>query len=119
MREVVKLAMMWKFNRQQCQQIAQDMTTYAELEFTESQEEMSPSTFWKCTLPFAHCTQTLSSYVFRIKGHAAPIETLFSSLSYSKPKIRNKMSSSNLKIIGTIRKSLKKNVPRADQPRND
>lgn len=106
---------MWKFTKQQCQQIAQDISIYAELQFTQSQQEMSPSTFWKCSLQFAHCTQTFSSYVFKLKGHAAPVETLFSSLSYSKPKIRNKLTSSNLKIIGTVKKSLQRNLPKGDQ----
>ena len=109
--------MMWKFTKQQCQHIAEDMTTYSELEFTVSLEEMSPSTFWKCSLHFAHFTRTLSSYIFRLKGHAAPVETLLSSLSYSKPKIGIRLSSTNLKIIGKIRKSLKRNEPNADQPK--
>ena len=49
--------------------------------------------------------------MLKLKGHAAPVETLFSSLSYSKPKIRNKISPENLKIIGTVRKSLRRSIP--------
>ena len=53
----------------------------------------------------------LVSFVFQLKGHAAPVETLFSSLSYSKQKIKIKMMTDNLKIIGSIHKSLKDSIP--------
>ena len=53
----------------------------------------------------------LASFVFQLKGHVAPMDTLFSSLSYSKPKIKNKMMTDNLKIIGSFHKSLKDSIP--------
>ena len=52
----------------------------------------------------------LATCVFHLKGHAAPMETLFSLLSYSKPKIKNKMMTDNLRIIGLIHKSLKDSI---------
>ena len=72
---------------------------------------MTPMYFWKTTQQFAEPMRKLASFVFQLKGHAAAIETLFSSLSYSKPKIKNKMMTDNLKIIGLIHKSLKDSIP--------
>ncbi|KAL7568052.1 hypothetical protein ACA910_020772 [Epithemia clementina (nom. ined.)] len=46
--------------------------------------------------------------VISLKGHGAPVESFFSSLSYQKPKIRNRLTFDNLKIISTIRKNLKR-----------
>ena len=67
--------------------------------------------FWKTTQQFAEPMRKLASFVFQLKGHAAPVETLFSLLSYSKPKIKNKMMRDNLKIIGLIHKLLKDSIP--------
>jgi len=94
-----------------CIQIAQGITAYSECTLTLSQHELSASMFWQLTVKYSKPTRTLVGYIFSLKGHAAPVETLFSSLSYSKPKIRNKMVSQNLKIIGTVRKHLKKVEP--------
>ena len=46
---------------------------------------MPPMSFWKTTQQFTELMRKLASFVFQLKGHAAPVETLFSSLSYSKP----------------------------------
>ena len=78
---------------------------------------MTPMYFWKTTQQFAEPTRKLASFVFQLKGHATPVETLLSSLSHSKPKIKNKMMTDNLKIIGSIRKSLKDSIP--TQCKND
>ena len=72
---------------------------------------MTPMYFWRTTQQFAKPMRKLASFVFQLKGHAAPVETLFSFLSYSKPKIKNKMISNNLKILGSIHKSLKDSIP--------
>ena len=72
---------------------------------------MTPMYFWKITQQFTKCTRKLASFVFQLKGHAAPMETLFSLLSLSRPKIKNKMTMDNLKIIGSICKSLKDSIP--------
>ena len=72
---------------------------------------MTPMYFLKTTQQFAEPMRKQASLVFQLKGHAAPMETLFSSLSYSKPKINNKMMTDNLKIIGSIHNSLKDSIP--------
>ena len=78
---------------------------------------MTPMYFWKTTQQFAEPMRKLASFVFQLKGHAAPMETLFSLLSYSKPKIKHKMTTDNLKILGSICKSLKDSIP--TQCKND
>ena len=72
---------------------------------------MTPMYFWKITHQFTEPMRKLASFVFQLKGHVAPMVTLFSSLSYSKPKIKNMMTTDNLKIIGLIHKSLKDGIP--------
>ena len=109
--QIIVIVIKWKFSKRDCYQIAQDISTYVECNLTVSQHEMSPSTFWHCTIKYSKATRTLVGYIFSLKGHAAPVETIFSSLSYSKPKIRNKMTSTNLKIIATVQKSLKRGEP--------
>ena len=72
---------------------------------------MTPMSFWKTTQQFAKPMRKLASFVFQLKGHAAPMETLISSLSYSRPKIKNKIMTDNFKIIGSIHKSLNNSIP--------
>jgi len=34
--------------------------------------------FWQLTVKYSKPTRTLVGYIFSLKGHAAPVETLFS-----------------------------------------
>ena len=86
--EIVKFAMHWKFKKDECIQLAQDIHKYNSFIFTEDHKTLTPMYFWKTTQQFAKPMRKLASFVFQLKGHAAPVETLFSSLSYSKPKIK-------------------------------
>ena len=115
--EIVKLAMNWKFKKDKCIQLAQDIHKYNSFIFTKDHKTMSPMYFWKTTQQFTKPMRKLASFVLQLKGHGAPVETLLSSLSYSKPKIKNKMMTDNLKIIGLIHKSLKDIIP--TQCKND
>ena len=115
--EIVKLAMNWKFKKDECIQLAQDIHKYNSFIFTKDLKTMTPMYFWKTTQQFAKPMRELVSFVSQLKRHAASMETLFSSLSYSKPKIKNKMMTDNLKIIGSIHKSLKDSIP--TQCKND
>ena len=109
--ETVQLAMNWKFKKDECIQLAQDIYKYNCFIFTKDHKTMTPMYFWKTTQQFAEPTRKLASFVFQLKGHVAPMETSFSLLSYSKPKIKNKMMTDNLKIIRSIHKSLKDSTP--------
>ena len=46
-----------------------------------------------------------------LKGYTAPIETLLSSLPYSKPELRKKMTPEILKTSGMVRNHLKEIIP--------
>ena len=109
--EIVKLALHWKFKKDKCIQLAQDIHKYNSFIFTKDHKTMTPMDFWKTTQQFTKPMRKLASFVFQLKGHAAPVETLFSSLSYSKPKIKSKMMTDNLKTLGSIHKSLKDSIP--------
>ena len=79
--------------------------------FSQAHLKMKPGSFWSSTHHFSEPTRRFCDYVFKLKGQAAPVETVFSTLSYIKPKIRNRLTSENLKIIGTIRRSLRRQIP--------
>ena len=88
--EIVKLAVNWKFKKDECIQLAQDIHEYNSFIFTKDHKTMTPMYFWKTTQQFTEPTRKLPSFMFQLKGHAAPMETLFSSLSYSNPKSRTR-----------------------------
>ena len=81
--EIVKLALNWKFKKDECIQHAQDIHKYNSFIFTKDHKTMTQMYFWKTTQQFTKPTGKLASFVFQHKGHAAPMETLSSSLSYS------------------------------------
>ena len=90
--EIVKLAINWKFNKDKCIQIAKDIHKYNSFIFifTKNHKTITLMYFWKTTQQFAKPMRNLALFVFQLKGHAASVETLFSLLSCSKPKIKNK-----------------------------
>ena len=89
--EIVKLAMNWKFKKDKCVWLAQDIHKYNSFIFTKDHKTMPPMYFWKTTQQFTKPMRKLASFVFQLKGHAAPMETLFSLLSLSKnPKSRTR-----------------------------
>ena len=49
--------------------------------------------------------------IFKIKLNAAPVETLFSGMSYTKTKTHNCMNVENLKMSNTIRNDLARSIP--------
>ena len=75
--EIVKLAMNWKFKKDECIQLAQDIYKYTSFIFTNDHKTMTQC-IWKTTQQFTEPTRKLASFVFQLKGHAAPVETLFS-----------------------------------------
>ena len=53
--------------------------------------------------------------IFKIKGHAVPVETLFSGMSYTKTKTCNCMNVENLKMSSMIRNDLARSIPDSEQ----
>ena len=53
---------------------------------------LDPISFWKTTSKFDSALSHLAIMIFKIKGHAVPVETLFSGMSYAKTKTCNCMN---------------------------
>ena len=58
-----------------------------------------------------YAMRRLAVMTFKLKGHAAPVETLFSEMSYTKTKTRNRINVDNLKMFTMIRKDLMRSIP--------
>ena len=53
--------------------------------------------------------------IFKIKVHAAPVETLFSGMLYTKAKTCNHMNVENLKMFTMIRNDLARSIPDSEK----
>ena len=110
-KNIIEIAIKWKWSKSECITLNQEMAKYSSFLFSQAHLKMKPGSFWSSTHHFSEPTRRFCDYVFKLKGQAAPVETVFSTLSYIKPKIRNRLTSENLKIIGTIRRSLRRQIP--------
>jgi hypothetical protein len=70
-----------------------------------------PVSFWKTASKFDSALRHLGTMIFKIKGHAAPVESLFSGISYTKTKTCNCIYVENLKISTMIRNGLARSIP--------
>ena len=69
--EILKLTMNWKFKKDECIQLAQDIHhKYDLFSFTKDHKTMTPMSFWKIAQQFTKPTRKLASFVFQLKGHA-------------------------------------------------
>jgi hypothetical protein len=125
-RHILEIAISWKFTMDECRSISHGLNDYSKHAFTQVQLDLTPSTFWKCTQIVQAPLRKFADFVFKLKGHGAPVETLFSSLSYTKTKTRNRITPSNLKTIAVVRSHLKRHMPpsqnikaRRKRPGND
>ena len=50
---------------------------------------LDPISFWKTTSKFDSSLRHLATMIFKIKGHVAPVEILFSGMSYTMTKTHN------------------------------
>ena len=64
---------------------------------------LDPISFWKTTSKFDSSLSHLATMIFRMKGHAAPVESLFSGMSYTKTKTCNCMNVENLKMSSKMK----------------
>ena len=53
--------------------------------------------------------------IFKIKGYAVQVKTLFSDMSYTKTKTCNSMSVENLKMFTIIRIDLARLIPHSEK----
>ena len=76
---------------------------------------LDPISFWMTTSKFDSTLRPLAIMIFKMKGHAAPVETLFSGMSYTKTKTCNSMSVENLKMFTIIRIDLARLIPHSEK----
>ena len=91
-KEVIQLAILWNFTKSECIAINQSLQMYIATKENDFMLGLDPISFWKTTLKFDSSLSHLATMIFRMKGHAAPIESLFSGMSYTKTKTCNRMN---------------------------
>ena len=78
---------------------------------------LDPISFWKTTSKFDSSLRHLAIMIFKMKGHAAPVESLISGMSYTKKKTCNRMNVENLKMNTVIRNDLARSIPDSEKQR--
>ena len=76
---------------------------------------LDPILFWKTTSKFDSSLRHLATIIFKFKGHAVPVETLFTGMSYTKTKACNCMNVENLEMFTLIRKDLARSIPDSEK----
>ena len=114
-RETLKVAKSWKFSKNDCILIIQSLTQYVNTPEDQFMMNLDPIIFWNSTAKFHPPMRQLAVMLFKVKGHAAPVETLFSGMSYTKTKTRNRMNVENLKMFTMIRKDLLHSLPESNK----
>ena len=67
--EIVKLAMNWKFKKDECIQLAKHIHKNNLFSFTKDHKTMTPMSFWKTTQQFTELMRKLASFVFQLNHH--------------------------------------------------
>jgi hypothetical protein len=80
---------------------------------------VDPISFWKATSKFNSSLRHLATIIFKMKGHAAPVESLFSGISYTKTKTCNCMNVENLKMFTMIRNDLPRFIPDSEKKKEN
>ena len=107
--EIVKLATNLEVQERQMHPACSRHPQVQQLHLHQGPQDNHPNVFLEDNTSVCQPTSKLASFVFQLKGHAAPKETLFSSLF--KTQNQEKMMTDNLKIIGSFCKSLKDGIP--------
>ena len=85
-KEVIQLAMLWKFTKSECITINQSLQMYIATKENDFMLGLDPISFWKATSKFDSALRHLAIMIFEAKRHAMPVESLFSGMSYTKTK---------------------------------
>ena len=101
-KEVIQLAILWNFTKSKCIAIFQSLQMYIATKENDFMLGLDPISFWKTTSKFDSSLRHLATMIFKMKGHAAPVESLFSGMLYTKTKTRNRMNVENLKMCTMI-----------------
>jgi hypothetical protein len=114
-KEVIPLAILWNFTKSKCIAINQSLQMYINTKENDFILGLDPISFWKTTSKFGSALRCLASMIFKMKGHAAPVKTLFSGMSYTKTKTCNCMNVENLKMFNMIRNDLARSIPDSEK----
>ena len=77
-KEVIQLAILWNFTKSECIAINQSLQMYIATKENDFMLGLDPISFWKITSNFDSSLRHLATMIFKIKGHDALVETLFS-----------------------------------------
>ena len=114
-KEVIQLAIWWNFTKSECIAINQSLQMYIATKKNDFMLGLDPISFWMTTSKFDSSLRHLATMIFKMKGHAAPVETLFSGMSYTKTKICICMNVENLKMSTMIRNDLARSIPDSEE----
>ena len=109
--EVIQLAILWNFTKSECIAINQSLQMYITTKENDFMLGLDQILFWKTKSNLDSSLRHLATVIFKIKGHAAPVETLFSGMSYPKTKTCNHISVENLKMYTMMRNDLARFIP--------
>ena len=114
-KEVIQLAILWNFTKSKCIAIFQSLQMYIATKENDFMLGLDPISFWKTTSKFDSAFRHLATMIFKMKGHAAPVESLLSGVSYTKTKTCNRMNVENLKMFTMIRNDLVRSIPDSEK----
>ena len=117
-KEVIQMAMLWNFTKSECIAINQSVQMYiATNKENDFMLSLDPISFWKTSSKFYSSLRCLATMIFKIKGHAAPVETLFSGMPYTKtkPKTWNCLNVENLKMFTMRRNDMARPIPDSEK----
>jgi hypothetical protein len=93
------------------------LRSYSTMEIAAADLQVSADVYWKTSVRFNEQFTKFAGLVFQLKAHAAAVEGLFSKLSYTKSKIRNKMTVENMEMFAVVEDMLVKDVPLDSRPK--
>ena len=108
--EVIQLAILWNYTKSKYIAINQSLQMYIATKENDFMLGLDPISFWKTTSKFDSALRHLATMIFKMKGHAAPVESLFSGMSYTKTKTCNHMNMENLNMFIMIRNYLARSI---------
>ena len=109
--EVIQLAILWNFTKSECIAINQSLQMYITTKENDFMLGLDQILFWKTKSNLDSSLRHLATVIFKIKGHAAPVESLFSGKPYAKTKTCNHISVENLKMYTMMRNDLARFIP--------
>jgi hypothetical protein len=112
---VIQLAILWNFIESECMANNQSLQMYIATKENDFMLGLDPISFWKATSKFDSSSRHLATMIFKMKGHDAPVESLFSGMSYTKTKTFNCMNLENLKMFTMIRKDWARFIPDSEK----